>query len=104
MTPRSKPKYLGLGPACRVRTGNHEPESVRRDHFATAPVLHEQNLILLGHQAGIGVNQRLIANEVLTDLGEPSTSQSRRIIPRQRLQSDIARLREEDGTEAGGQV
>ena len=99
-----------LAEVARVRPGmdranrHHEAQPVGGRHVAAAPGLGERDAVLGGDQRGVGAGQRFGPDVVLPHPAQSRPAQCGRVEPDQRLEPRIARLGQQHGADAGGDV
>ena len=76
VTPRSRPKQRGLGPAWTVLIGAGVAQAVGRGDLASAPLARQRHAVLCGHECGVGDRQRLGADEVLLHPAQPRAARA----------------------------
>jgi hypothetical protein len=84
--------------------GDHEPESIHRGDFASAPFLGSGNVRLGLDQTGIRPNQSFSSDIVLLHPGESRRCEGRYFGAHQWLQADIACFGHEDCADAQGEI
>ena len=89
VTPRSRPKQRGLGPAWTALIGAGVAQAVGRGHLAATPCMGEFVLVLRGHQRGVGGHQRLGADEVLLHPAQPRAAQCGHVEADERLEASV---------------
>ena len=89
VTPRSRPKQRGLGPAWTVLIGAGVAQAVGRGHLASAPLARQRHAVLCGHECGVGDRQRLGADEVLLHPAQPRAPQRGHVLTYQRLEAGV---------------
>ena len=81
--------------------GCHEPQPICGSYLAITPVGGDRQFPVRGYNPGIGNIEGLRADEVLVHLGQAALPQSGEILSDEWLQTYIAGLRDQNGTEAG---
>jgi hypothetical protein len=84
VTPRPTPKYLGLGPACTVRTGTTK-RMPSADATSPPPQRLASASALRRHQYRVGGRQRVVADIVLVHPGQAVALERRDVAANQRL-------------------
>ena len=102
--PRPAPKYFGLGPAWMALLGATKRMPSAE---ATSPLPQTWAMgkaFCAATMPGIGGGNGFWPDEVLTDPGQPGAVERRLVGADQRLETDVAGLRDQRAAQAGGEI